>query len=134
MGEPVRLELTGDEALVLFEFLARFDEDATLTIQDQAVELNMDGSRGIALRASLRRERKDAATKPRQSYHQATSCKVTHGTRYEENRRCRACPIVSRLARWRSRMERFRLGCDESFARSGIHHRTAGQSEICRVH
>lgn len=38
MGEPIRLELTGDEALVLFEFLARFDEDGTLAIQDQAEE------------------------------------------------------------------------------------------------
>jgi hypothetical protein len=36
MGEPVRLELTGDEALVLFEFLARFDDDGTLAVQDQA--------------------------------------------------------------------------------------------------
>ena len=38
MGEPVHLELTGDEALVLFEFLARFDDDDTLAIQDQAEE------------------------------------------------------------------------------------------------
>lgn len=38
MGEPVRLELTADEALVLFEFLARFDDEETLTIQDQAEE------------------------------------------------------------------------------------------------
>ena len=36
MGEPVRLELTGDEALVLFEFLSRFDDENTLVIQDQA--------------------------------------------------------------------------------------------------
>jgi hypothetical protein len=36
MREPVRVELTGDEALVLFEFLARFDEDGTLTLTDQA--------------------------------------------------------------------------------------------------
>lgn len=38
MGGPVRLELTGDEALVLFEFLARFDDDGTLAVQDQAEE------------------------------------------------------------------------------------------------
>ena len=38
MGEPVRLELTGDEALVLFEFLARFDDHQTLSLQDQAEE------------------------------------------------------------------------------------------------
>ena len=38
MGDPVRLELTGDEALVLFEFLFRFDDDGSLTIQDQAEE------------------------------------------------------------------------------------------------
>lgn len=38
MGGPVRLELTRDEALVLFEFLARFDDDSKLTIRDQAEE------------------------------------------------------------------------------------------------
>jgi len=38
MGESVRLELTGDEALVLFEFLARFDDEGTLAVQDQAEE------------------------------------------------------------------------------------------------
>ena len=38
MGESVRLELTGEEALVLFEFLARFDDDSTLSVQDQAEE------------------------------------------------------------------------------------------------
>ena len=38
MGGPVRLELTGDEALVLFEFLARYNDDGTLTVQDQAEE------------------------------------------------------------------------------------------------
>ena len=32
MGEPVHLELTGDEVLVLFEFLARFDNNGMLTI------------------------------------------------------------------------------------------------------
>lgn len=37
MGEPVQLELTGDEALVLFEFLSRFDE-GSLAIEDQAEE------------------------------------------------------------------------------------------------
>jgi len=36
MGEPVRIELTSDEALVLFAFLQRFEEQATLTVQDQA--------------------------------------------------------------------------------------------------
>lgn len=36
MSEPVHLELTSDEALVLFEFLSRFDDEGTLTIQDQA--------------------------------------------------------------------------------------------------
>ena len=38
MGEPVRLELTSDEALVLFEFLQRFDDEDTLAIRDQAEE------------------------------------------------------------------------------------------------
>jgi hypothetical protein len=38
VGDSVHLELTGDEALVLFEFLARFDDDSSLTIQDQAEE------------------------------------------------------------------------------------------------
>ena len=38
MGGPVHLELTGDEALVLFEFLARFEDGGTLAIQDQAEE------------------------------------------------------------------------------------------------
>lgn len=38
MRDPVRLELTGDEALVLFEFLARFGDDSMLAIQDQAEE------------------------------------------------------------------------------------------------
>ena len=38
MAEAVRLELTGDVALVLFEFLARFDDDGTLAIHDQAEE------------------------------------------------------------------------------------------------
>ena len=38
MGEPVRIELTGDEALVLFEFLARFDDHEVLIVQDQAEE------------------------------------------------------------------------------------------------
>jgi hypothetical protein len=38
VGEPVRLELTGDEALVLFEFLARFDDNNMLAVQDQAEE------------------------------------------------------------------------------------------------
>jgi len=38
MGEPVQLELTGDEALVLFEFLSRFDDNGLLAIRDQADE------------------------------------------------------------------------------------------------
>ncbi len=32
MAEPVRLELSADEALVLFEFLTRFGESETLTL------------------------------------------------------------------------------------------------------
>ena len=38
MGEPVRIELSGDEALVLFAFLQRFDDEDTLAIADQAEE------------------------------------------------------------------------------------------------
>jgi hypothetical protein len=38
MGGPVHLELTGDEALVLFEFLGRLDEDGTLAVKDQSEE------------------------------------------------------------------------------------------------
>ena len=38
MSERVCLELTGDEALVLFEFLQRFDDEGTLVLQDQAEE------------------------------------------------------------------------------------------------
>ncbi|WP_428306030.1 hypothetical protein [Lacipirellula sp.] len=38
MGEPTVLELTSDEALVLFEFLSRFSENDTLAIEDQAEE------------------------------------------------------------------------------------------------
>ncbi len=38
MSDSVQLELTGDEALVLFEFLARFDENEKLTLEDQAEE------------------------------------------------------------------------------------------------
>jgi hypothetical protein len=38
MGGLIRLELTGDEALVLFEFLQRFDDEGTLAVQDQAEE------------------------------------------------------------------------------------------------
>jgi hypothetical protein len=36
MGEPVRVALTGDEALVLFEFLARYVESDAIVIEDQA--------------------------------------------------------------------------------------------------
>ncbi len=38
MGDPVHLEMTGDEALVLFDLLRRFDDENTLSIQDQAEE------------------------------------------------------------------------------------------------
>lgn len=38
MGGPIRLELTGDEALVLFDFLQRFDDEGALVIRDQAEE------------------------------------------------------------------------------------------------
>ena len=36
MGEPLRLELTADEALVLFEFLSRYGKSDTLSVVDQA--------------------------------------------------------------------------------------------------
>lgn len=36
MGDLVRLELTADEALVLFEFLSRYAESDSLSIVDQA--------------------------------------------------------------------------------------------------
>lgn len=36
LSEPVRLELTADEALVLFEFLSRYSESDQLSIVDQA--------------------------------------------------------------------------------------------------
>lgn len=36
MGDAITLQLTGDEALVLFEFLARWDEAGVFDIQDQA--------------------------------------------------------------------------------------------------
>jgi hypothetical protein len=36
MGEPVTVELTGDEALILFEFLSRFSDTDTLSLEDQA--------------------------------------------------------------------------------------------------
>jgi hypothetical protein len=36
--EDIEIKLTGDEALVLFEFLARFDESQTLNIIDQSEE------------------------------------------------------------------------------------------------
>ena len=38
MSDAVRLELTRDEALVLFEFLARFGDSELLALQDQAEE------------------------------------------------------------------------------------------------
>jgi len=37
-NENVQIEITKDEALVLFEFLWRFSETATLAIEDQAEE------------------------------------------------------------------------------------------------
>lgn len=33
---PIHLELTNDETLVLFDFLQRFADDATLAVQDRA--------------------------------------------------------------------------------------------------
>jgi len=36
MSEPVQLELSSDEALVLFEFLSRYSESDTLSVMDQA--------------------------------------------------------------------------------------------------
>lgn len=36
MGDSVRLELTADEALVLFEFLSRYSDSNILAIEDQA--------------------------------------------------------------------------------------------------
>jgi hypothetical protein len=36
MREPVRLELTADEALVLFDFLSRFSNTDGLAIEDPA--------------------------------------------------------------------------------------------------
>lgn len=36
MGDPVRLELTADEALVLFEFLSRYSDSNSLSLVDQA--------------------------------------------------------------------------------------------------
>ena len=38
MTERVCLELTSDEALVLFDYLQRFDDEGTLVLQDQAEE------------------------------------------------------------------------------------------------
>ena len=52
MGEPVHFELTGDEGLVLFEFLARFDNNGMLTIQDKAEERALWKLRGL-LESSL---------------------------------------------------------------------------------
>lgn len=37
-NENVQIEITKDEALVLFEFLSRFSETDTLEIEDQAEE------------------------------------------------------------------------------------------------
>ena len=41
MAQPVQLELTKDEALILFEFLQRFDDNMSLEIVDQAEERAM---------------------------------------------------------------------------------------------
>jgi hypothetical protein len=38
MGDPVHIELSGDEALVLFAFLQRFDDEGTFGIVDQPEE------------------------------------------------------------------------------------------------
>jgi hypothetical protein len=38
MGGPISFKLTGDDALVLFGFLQRFDDEGVLTVQDQAEE------------------------------------------------------------------------------------------------
>lgn len=35
-GETIKIELNSDEALILFEFLSRYSETDTLTIEDQA--------------------------------------------------------------------------------------------------
>lgn len=47
MGEPVRLELTADEALVLFEFLARYEESNSLNIVDQAEQCALWGLQAL---------------------------------------------------------------------------------------
>jgi hypothetical protein len=36
MGHPIRIELTRDEALVLFEFLSRHLDDSVLAVNDAA--------------------------------------------------------------------------------------------------
>jgi hypothetical protein len=36
MNEKVRIELTGDEALVLFELLSRYSDSEALVVEDQA--------------------------------------------------------------------------------------------------
>lgn len=36
MSDPVHVDLTSDEAIVLFDFLSRFSETDTLTIADRA--------------------------------------------------------------------------------------------------
>lgn len=41
MAEAVRVDLTADEALVLFDFLQRFDDEGELTIRDQAEERSL---------------------------------------------------------------------------------------------
>ena len=41
MENAVRIELTSDEALVLFEFLTRFETEETLAIQHRAEEQSL---------------------------------------------------------------------------------------------
>ena len=47
MGETVQLELSGDVALVLFEYLARCEDDKSLTFQDQAEERALWNLQGL---------------------------------------------------------------------------------------
>lgn len=41
--EPIRIELSSDEALVLFEFLYRYSDTDKLTIEDQAEQVALWG-------------------------------------------------------------------------------------------
>lgn len=51
MDEPVHLELTIEEALVLFEFLSRFHDEDALAIQDQAEERALWNLHGVLERS-----------------------------------------------------------------------------------